>query len=54
MSWLTTREAATRARVSTRTIQRMVSNGSLPAKRFGPRLVRIESADLDAAARSVA
>lgn len=50
---LTVREAATCARVSTRTIERWVNAGLLPAQRFGPRLVRIAADDLAAVGRPV-
>lgn len=44
---ITIAEAAERYGVSTRTIRRYIANGLLPAYRMGPRLVRIEEADLD-------
>ena len=39
-------EAATLAGVSTRTLRRRIAEGILPAYRTGPRLIRLDSADL--------
>lgn len=40
-------EAAASRGVSTRTVRRWIAAGLLPAYRVGPRLVRIDPADLD-------
>ncbi len=39
-------EAATLAGVSTRTLRRRIAEGILPAYRTGPRLIRLDPADL--------
>lgn len=41
-------EAAARLGVDAKTIRRMITRGDLPARRVGPRLIRIRVADLDA------
>ena len=43
---LTIAQAAERAGVSTDTIRRRIADGTLPAYRLGPRLIRIDAADL--------
>jgi excisionase family DNA binding protein len=45
--WESVASGAAYARVSTKTIRRRILDGSLPAHRIGPRLVRIDRADLD-------
>jgi excisionase family DNA binding protein len=45
--WKSTHEAAEYAGVCVRTIRRRILDGSLPAHRMGPRLLRIDRADLD-------
>lgn len=45
--WLSPKEAAARAGVSVKTIRRRILDGSLPAHRFGPQLIRIADTDLD-------
>lgn len=45
-SLLTQAEAADACAVSVRTIRRWIAAGMLPARRVGPRLVRIDAADL--------
>lgn len=47
MMWLTLQEAAERARWNTRTIERYIAAGKLPAFKHG-RSVRVRSTDLDA------
>jgi excisionase family DNA binding protein len=41
-------EAAARTHVSTRTLRRWIADGRLNAYRAGPRLLRIDPADVDA------
>ncbi|MRX45324.1 excisionase family DNA-binding protein [Agromyces sp. Q22] len=45
--WGSMQEAAELARVSTRTIRRRIADGVLPARRFGPRLIRVDLNQLD-------
>jgi len=45
---LTVADAATRLGVDHKTIRRMITRGDLPARRVGPRLIRIRTVDLDA------
>jgi excisionase family DNA binding protein len=45
--WVTVAEAAEYAGVSHKTIRRRIVDGSLPAHRFGPQLLRISVVDLD-------
>ena len=39
--WVTTANAAERYKLSERTIRRMISRGEIEARRFGPRLIRV-------------
>lgn len=41
-------DAATRLGIDPKTIRRMISRGDLPARRLGPRLIRIRVVDLNA------
>jgi excisionase family DNA binding protein len=45
--WSSPDEGASYAGVSSRTIRRRIADGSLPAHRFGPRLIKIDLNDLD-------
>ncbi len=45
--------AATRTGVSTRTLRRRIAEGKLIAYRLGPRLIRLNSAEVDAFLRPV-
>ncbi len=45
---LSVAEAALRLGVDSKTIRRMIARGDLPARRIGPRLIRIRVADIDA------
>ena len=47
MEYLTTRQAAERLQVSTKTISRRIDAGSLPYVRLGARIIRIRDADLN-------
>lgn len=51
--WLTQDEAADYLKITSRTVRRMVATGQLPAYRLGPRLLRIDLADVDALLRPV-
>lgn len=51
--WLSIAQAAHRLGVSHWTIRRRIADGSLPAHRFGPRLIRVDSADVDSLGRIV-
>lgn len=48
--WGTIPEAARQFKVSHDTIRRMISRGEIEAKRFGPRLIRVNLASIEAAA----
>lgn len=45
--WLTPAEAARRTGVSLRTIRRRIETGELKAYRHGPKLLRIDAAEVD-------
>ena len=51
--WKSPQDAATYAGVCVKTIRRRILDGSLPAQKFGPRLLRIDRADLDKLFRRV-
>jgi excisionase family DNA binding protein len=51
--WKSPQESAAYAGVSVKTIRRRILDGSLPAHRMGPRLLRIDRADLDRLFRPV-
>jgi excisionase family DNA binding protein len=51
--WKTPNQAAAYAGVCVKTIRRRILDGSLPAHRFGPQLLRIDRADLDRLFRPV-
>lgn len=46
-------EAAERVGVSTKTVRRWIATGALTGYRIGPRVVRIDAAELDAALRRI-
>lgn len=46
-------EAADHAAVSTKTIRRRISDGTLTGYRFGPRVLRVDLDELDALLRPV-
>ena len=50
---LSVEDAAALEGVSPRTIRRRIADGSLPAVRLGPRLIRINPADLDRLAHRI-
>lgn len=47
-TWLTIPQAADALQVSDPTIRRMISRGDIEARRFGPRLIRINPESLNA------
>jgi excisionase family DNA binding protein len=51
--WSSPGAAADYLGVSSRTIRRRIADGSLPAHRFGPRLLRIDLNDVDKLFRPV-
>jgi len=44
---MTLAEVASRYNVSSKTIRRRIADGSLPAFRVGPRLIRVDVADVE-------
>lgn len=51
--WVDQREAAEYLGITDRTLRRMIAAGDLPAYRLGPRLLRLDLADLDKLLRPV-
>lgn len=49
--WDTISEAAKRFKLSPDTIRRMITRGEIEARRFGPRLIRVNLASIEAAGR---
>lgn len=49
--WDTISEAAKRFKLSPDTIRRMISRGEIEARRFGPRLIRVNLASIEGAAK---
>ncbi len=45
--YMTTKEVADEMEVSPATVVRWVRDGVIPAKRFGPRIIKIERADVE-------
>jgi excisionase family DNA binding protein len=45
--WVTIAAAAERLGLSTKSVRRRIADGTLPAYRIGPRLIRLDSADVD-------
>lgn len=48
--WDTIAAAAKRFKLSPETIRRMISRGEIEARRFGPRLIRVNLASIESAA----
>lgn len=46
-------EAAARHKVNPRTIRRRIADGTLTGYRFGPRMIRLDPAEVDAALRPI-
>lgn len=51
--WVTQAEAAQYLGITDRTVRRLVASGELKAYRLGPRLLRIDQADVDALLRPI-
>lgn len=51
--WGTMEDAARYLGVSSKTIRRRITDGSIRAKKFGPRLVRVDMASLEQSGRSL-
>ena len=49
----TINEAAARLRLSPRTVRRRIADGQLSAYRFGPVLIRLDRAEVDALLRPI-
>ena len=47
ITWLSTREAARRLGITTRTLYRLIDSGQLPAYKFG-RVIRLQEPEVDA------
>jgi excisionase family DNA binding protein len=52
-SYETIAEAAKRTGVSTKTIRRRIADGTLTGYRFGPHLIRLDPAEVDALLRPI-
>ena len=52
--WVTIAEAADALSVSIKTIRRRIADGSLDARRIGPRLIRVNLASLELVGEPVA
>lgn len=44
--WVSTRDAATKLGITTRTLYRLIDDGQLPAHKFG-RVIRLKDTDID-------
>ena len=51
--WVTIKDAAEYCQCSTKTIRRWITLGHIEAQRFGPRLIRVNTASLDNLGRSL-
>ena len=51
--FLTITEAAARIGVNTKTVRRRIADGSLVGYRVGPRLIRLDPAEVDALLRPI-
>jgi excisionase family DNA binding protein len=47
ISWLSTKEAARRLGITTRTLYRLIDSGQIPAYKFG-RVIRLQEGEVDA------
>jgi excisionase family DNA binding protein len=50
-SWITVAEASARLAVNQKTLRAMIARGEIEARRFGPRLIRVNWASVIANAR---
>ena len=46
IEWLSTKEAASRLGLTTRTVYRLIDDGQIPAYKFG-RVIRLQARDVD-------
>lgn len=53
IGWGTIQDASIYFKLSPDTVRRMISRGEIEAKRFGPRLIRVNLASIEAAGRSL-
>jgi excisionase family DNA binding protein len=51
--WATVAAAAAYLAVNERTIRRWITSGTIPGKRVGPKLIRVDLNDLDRLGRSL-
>ena len=51
--WESLTRAAARTGMSVKTLRRRVADGSLPAYRTGPRMIRVRSSDIDRLMRPI-
>lgn len=51
--WMTVKDGAAMCGKSTKTIRRLIAEGSLPAYRFGTKSILIKRADLEALIRPI-
>ena len=47
VQWVSIRDAAEQLQCSTKTVRRWITQGRIEAKRFGPKLIRVNVASLD-------
>lgn len=52
-TWVTMEDAARFLGVSSKTIRRRIADGSIHAKKFGPRLVRVDKSSLERSGRTM-
>lgn len=52
-TWISIQQAADLMSCSTKTVRRLIARGTLPARRIGTRMIRIDAADLDALGRNL-
>jgi excisionase family DNA binding protein len=52
-AWMTKQQAAEHYGVNVKTIERRIADGTLPAYRVGPHVVRLRAADLEQLAQPI-